>query len=521
MVAPDLSHFQPSSSFMAKHSGRSKSFLSDGFLFVGGAMAALLLVWAFGSFVNPTPATAPSYTTTIPRPEPKSAAADELSAGAGGQGFNMLYDPPDPTYFDDPSLSYSIDQPLKNWDEKRKEWLNKHPSFAAGVSDRVLVVSGSQSTPCKNPIGDHLLLRFFKNKVDYCRIHGYDIFYNNVLFQPKMHTYWAKMPTVRAAMLAHPEAEWIWWVDSDAAFTDMDFKLPLNRYKDHNLVVHGWNRLIYELKSWTSLNAGVFLIRNCQWALDFMEVWASMGPQTPNYEKWGETLKTTFKDKLFPESDDQSGLVYLLLNEKDKWGNKIYVEGEYYFEGYWLEIVETLDNTTDKYLEMEKGVRRLRRRHAEKVAESYAAAREEHLKGAGYGLGSWRRPFITHFTGCQPCSGAHNQLYSGQNCWDAMQRALNFADNQVLRNFGFVHPDLLDSSSVTPLPITNPSELEGIIVLVSAEWGHPYISSRVLLSIGYCIKYWLAFYVLGTNEVNVHMMSQGASKVYKQPFAIS
>lgn len=102
-------------------------------------------------------------------------------------------------------------------------------------------------------------------------------------------------------------------------------------------------------------------------------------------------------------------------------------------------------------------MRMLRRRHAEKVREGYSALREQYLKEVGYGKGSSRRPFITHFTGCQPCSGDHNKLYSGKNCWDAMQKALNFADNQVLRNFGFVHPDLLDSSSVTPLPFDFPA----------------------------------------------------------------
>ena len=45
-----------------------------------------------------------------------------------------------------------------------------------------------------------------------------------------MFGFWAKYPVVKAAMLAHPEVEWIWWVDSDAVFTDMEFKLPLERY---------------------------------------------------------------------------------------------------------------------------------------------------------------------------------------------------------------------------------------------------------------------------------------------------
>ncbi|KAG6383044.1 hypothetical protein SASPL_157220 [Salvia splendens] len=313
------------------------------------------------------------------------------------------------------------------------------------------MVTGSQSEPCKNPGGDHLLLKLFKNKVDYCRRHGIDIFYNNALLHPQMFSFWAKTAAVLAAMLAHPEAEWIWWVDSDAAFTDMDFLPPLPRYKDFNMVVHGWPLLLQQRHTWTGINAGVFLIRNCQWGLDLLHVWASMGPQSPDYDKWGKILSSVFKDKIFPESDDQSGLIYLYLKEKEKWGNKIFVEGEYYFEGYWLEIVGNFDNITARYDKIERNVGALRRRHAEKVSEGYARVWEEQLKG------SWRRPFVTHFTGCQPCSGAHNQMYSGESCFDAITRALTFADNQVLRNYGFVHPDLEDPSTVKPLPFDYPA----------------------------------------------------------------
>nr|GMC57626.1 putative glycosyltransferase 7 [Ipomoea batatas] len=439
-----------SSSSMSKSRGKTAVF-SDAFLCTGGTLVAFLLLWGVWAFVAPNP----NFNGGFPG---KMSAVPGAGDCSYSQGFNLRDDPPENNFYDDPDLRYTIEKPVKNWDEKRKAWLEQHPSFIPGSANRVLVVTGSQASPCKNPVGDNLLLRLFKNKVDYCRLHGYDIFYNTVLLHPKMFSYWAKVPTVRAAMLAHPEAEWIWWVDSDAAFTDMDFKLPLHRYKNHNLVVHGWLNMIFEKKSWTSVNAGVFLIRNCQWAMDFMDVWASMGPHSPQYDHWGNTLRKTFTDKIFPESDDQSGLIYLILKEQEKWGNKIYVESDYYFEGYWVEIVGKLDNITDMYLGIEKTAagKKLRRRHAEKVSESFADKWEEHLKNAGQGRSGWRRPFITHFTGCQPCSGDHNEMYSAETCADAMHKALNFADNQVLRNYGFMHRDLLDTASVVPLPYDFP-----------------------------------------------------------------
>ncbi|KAL5543814.1 hypothetical protein UlMin_007598 [Ulmus minor] len=409
---------------------KAYSLIADGFLFVGGAFLAISLIWALLSCVNPY-----SIETAI--------AKQTSKLNVNGS------DPPEPTFYDDPELSYSIGNPIENWDEKREQWLRLYPAIGADSKRKVVLVTGSAPSVCENAVGDHLLLRLFKNKVDYCRIHGCEIFYNNALLHPKMTGFWAKYPIVKAAMLAHPEAEWVYWVDSDAVFTDMEFKLPLERYVNHNLVVHGWSQLIYEKQSWTSLNAGVFLIRNCQWSMELLDSWTSMGPQSPDYEKWGPTQKALFKDKLFPESDDQSALIYLLLKEKEKWGEKIYIENEFNFEGYWLGTVDKLENITKRYREIEQKVGILRRRYAEKVSEFYGEIREKYLEDL-------RRPFVTHFTGCEPCSGDHNPTYTREACWNGMQKALNFADNQVLRTFGFVHLDLLNSSFVSPLPFDFP-----------------------------------------------------------------
>ena len=175
-----------------------------------------------------------------------------------------------------------------------------------------------------------------------------------------------------------------------------------------------------------------------------------MGPQSPDYENWGKTQKSFFKDKLYPESDDQSGLIYLLLTDKERWADKIYLESDYNLEGYWLAMVDGLDNITKEYMEIEKRVGILRKRYAERESEYYGEIREQYLNGVT------RRPFVTHFTGCEPCTGDHNPTYTWEACWNGMQRALNFADNQVLRRYGFVHPDLLNSSLVSPLPFDIP-----------------------------------------------------------------
>jgi hypothetical protein len=339
------------------------------------------------------------------------------------------------------------------------------------------MVTGSQPEPCKGAGGDHALLRFLKNKLDYCRLHGIELLYNTALLEPSMVAYWAKIPAVRAAMLAHPDAEWVWWVDADAVFTDMDFALPLDRYRQKNLVVYGWEREVYEEErpSWVGLNAGVFLIRNCQWSLDLMDAWARMGPASPEYARWGKTLREELEGKPNDESDDQSALVYLLSRhpERARWANATFLESGYYFQGYWAEIVDRLDGVAARYEAVERAARAgLRRRHAEREHLLYAAARREAVRqrrsgGGGGGRGGvpgpdgggqkgWRRPFVTHFTGCQPCGGAPNRMYTRRRCAEGIRRALAFADDQVLRAYGFRHAAPL-SDSVTPLPFDYPA----------------------------------------------------------------
>ncbi|GJN22079.1 hypothetical protein PR202_gb09612 [Eleusine coracana subsp. coracana] len=418
-------------------------WLSDALLFTAGAAAATVLLLAFAN----------------PFPQPGEGDYYHPTSGPGDGR----------TFYDDPRVAYTVDRPITGWDAKRAAWARAHPDLLSAASgkekeeeeERVLMVSGSQPSPCASRGGDHLLTRLLKNKIDYCRLHGVPLLYNTALLRPSMDRYWAKIPLVRAAMVAHPDAEWVWWVDSDAVLTDMDFRLPLRRYRAHNLVVHGWPRLVFQEKesapSWTGLNAGVFLVRNCQWSLDFMDAWAAMGPDSPDYARWGKVLKATFRDKLFDESDDQSALVYMLRRSGSPWRDKVFLENGYYFQGYWVEIVGRLGNVTDKYEAMERRSA-LRRRHAEREHAAYAAARDATLPGAGLaesGVHGWRRPFVTHFTGCQPCSGQRNEDYSGNTCDDGMRRALNFADDQVLRAYGFRHAGPL-SDEVQPLPFDYP-----------------------------------------------------------------
>ncbi|XP_019167063.1 PREDICTED: probable xyloglucan 6-xylosyltransferase 5 [Ipomoea nil] len=341
-------------------------------------------------------------------------------------------DPDDPEgqsgdRFLSPNETFSLGPKITGWDEQRKVWFDRHPRFPSSVKGkpRVLLVTGSPPTPCENPVGDHYLLKGVKNKIDYCRIHGIEIVYNSANMDREMDGNWAKLPLIRRLMLSHPEIEWIWWMDSDAFFTDMAFEIPLSKYDSHNLVIHGYQDLLFDQKSWTALSTGSFLIRNCQWALDLLDVWAPMGPKGPIREESGKTLTANLKGRPEFEADDQSALIYLLMSEKDQWMDKVFLENSYYLHGYWAGLVDRYEEVMEKY-------------HP--------------------GFGDERWPFVTHFVGCKACGSSGD--FPVEKCVKSMERAFNFADNQVLNLYGFKHRGLLSPNikrirNETTLPLPN------------------------------------------------------------------
>ncbi|KAJ6868742.1 xyloglucan 6-xylosyltransferase 5 [Populus alba x Populus x berolinensis] len=335
-------------------------------------------------------------------------------------------EPDDPAESEiNPNVTYSLGPKISNWNQERQVWLSQNPEFPNFVNGkpRILLLTGSPPSPCDNPIGDHYLLKAIKNKIDYCRIHGIEIVYNMAHLDKELAGYWAKLPMIRRLMLSHPEIEWIWWMDSDAMFTDMVFEIPLSKYDKHNLVIHGYPDLLFEQKSWIALNTGSFLFRNCQWSLDLLDAWAPMGPKGAIREEAGKILTANLKGRPAFEADDQSALIYLLLSQKDQWMDKVYIENQYYLHGYWAGLVDRYEEMMEKY-------------HP--------------------GLGDERWPFVTHFVGCKPC-GSYGD-YPVERCMRSMERAFNFADNQVLKLYGFGHRGLLSpkikrirNETVTPL----------------------------------------------------------------------
>ncbi|CAM6093447.1 unnamed protein product [Calypogeia fissa] len=152
---------------------------------------------------------------------------------------------------------YLLGATIKDWDGQRESWFKANPKMRAKPDGkpRVLIVTGSQPEPCKASQGDRFHIKSFKLKIDYARMHDYELYYNLAFLDPLFDSFWVKLPTIRTLMLSHPEIEWFFWVDSDTIFTDMLFEPPWKTYDGHNMIMWGINDYFYAEKSWTAFNA--------------------------------------------------------------------------------------------------------------------------------------------------------------------------------------------------------------------------------------------------------------------------
>jgi hypothetical protein len=121
----------------------------------------------------------------------------------------------------------------------------------------------------------------------------------------------------------------------------------------------------------------------------------------------GKLLTAKLVERPVFEADDQSALVYLILYGDPTWKARTHIEWEFLLHGYWKYVVYNYE---------------------ELMAKNHP------------GFGDERWPFVTHFVGCKPCKlGATPE---NDECFKQMERAFNFADNQVLEKYGYTHSAL-------------------------------------------------------------------------------
>ena len=295
------------------------------------------------------------------------------------------------------------------------------------VPPRVLLVTSEQPQECSTATAQWLNGRAMRNRLNYAQRHGWKLFWWTDTVDPdyagiKENAMWNKPMLLYKLLNSNITSgiEWLFWIDSDAIFMDMDFSLPLDEYEQlgYNLVLWGETKMVDaddqhdQAPSYFGLNAGVMLMRNNDWTRAFLRRILDAGDNIEGSTAvQGAVLKGMCDRAYDCVVSDQSTIVYLLSQEPDKWRNQTLLEKRFALNGHWQQYAGHLVSGS---LKLKDSIWR-----------------------------SDRVPYIMHFAGCQLCSGLTDAHYANWDaCRDAMGEALNHVEDWALSKLGLRHANL-------------------------------------------------------------------------------
>ncbi|GAQ83721.1 Galactosyl transferase [Klebsormidium nitens] len=285
--------------------------------------------------------------------------------------------------------------------------------------EKLMLVTGVEARPCTTRRGSEIALKGLKNKIDYARLHKWPLWYSMELLDEAYDLYWMKYPLLKSLMRAHADVEWFMWVDSDAFFTDMAFEVPLDKYKEHNLVLTGKRKDVVENPHWLGLNAGIFLMRNCDWSVRLMDALMAIGEKGIVRNSSAFLLNDVVAGRAEASddwpADDQCTLIYLLSTQAHLWGDMTFLDEEIHYHSWWVDTLERLPQL---------------------------------VQGNGVTGPEGKWPFISHFTGCKFCHQQFGDDTRYDTCLENFDRIYHFANDQVLKGYGLRHTSLGDSKVV-------------------------------------------------------------------------
>ncbi|GAQ78944.1 hypothetical protein KFL_000210300 [Klebsormidium nitens] len=269
----------------------------------------------------------------------------------------------------------------------------------------LLLVTAVDTAHCETYRGSEFTLKALQNKIDYARLHNYSLWNSVEMLDSKFDNWWVKIILLKKLMLANPSMEWFLWIDTDVLITDMSMRIPLEKYEGYDFVLHGDRIRVFEEPHWLGLNTGVFLLRNTEWSLEFLDALLATGEAGEVRDSFGRLLNEKLKGRKeaaqdFP-ADDQSSTVYLLSTFPEKWATKTYIDEEFIFNTWFIDVLKRLDQI-------------------------------------GGGSSGEKLPFTCHFNGCKFCHG-HGDAGREAACVDNFDRVYHYANDQVLKSLGLKH----------------------------------------------------------------------------------
>mmetsp|Transcript_19504 Transcript_19504/g.25147 ORF Transcript_19504/g.25147 Transcript_19504/m.25147 type:complete len:321 (+) Transcript_19504:106-1068(+) len=147
---------------------------------------------------------------------------------------------------------------------------------------------------------DGLLQLTWENKLKYAEKHGYHLFDESDQLDKSRPPSWSKIRAVQR-LLIEEKCTWVFWLDADTVIMNSDKRiedfLPSDPEKD----------LLLSADDGGGYNAGVWLVHNTAWALQFLQEWWDMKSfvKPPGLAKSGDNDALKYKLKNLVDFDDR------------------------------------------------------------------------------------------------------------------------------------------------------------------------------------------------------------------------
>ncbi|KAK7202645.1 galactosyl transferase, partial [Myxozyma melibiosi] len=175
---------------------------------------------------------------------------------------------------------------------------------------KIVLLTASDGKGHNNEIKD-LFRNVNENREDYCAYHNYTYQFSNITKYQKdgRPAVWGKIPAIIEAFQINPDAEWVWWLDTDAIImtpaldlaslvlspevmqtritAGKKIRLPNGKTSGYN-VSSTIDPSIVDLvvaQDHHGVNAGSFMIRRSEWTAQFLSLWQDPQFMKANYER--------------------------------------------------------------------------------------------------------------------------------------------------------------------------------------------------------------------------------------------
>ncbi|KAI5780177.1 galactosyl transferase GMA12/MNN10 family-domain-containing protein [Peziza echinospora] len=264
----------------------------------------------------------------------------------------MVHDPSKPkVVFPGPSFTFNVDNDIVYNPE-------------GPTPDQIVLLAASDGGGHNNEI-PNMLQRTEENRIEYAKLHGYIYQFINITKYDLQGAspVWAKLPAIIDTFNHYPQAQWVWWLDSDAIIMSPEYDIIKSLLNEKALApklvseaLHAPNRAKSTLKTPTpqfkdidfisaqdqnGLNAGSFFIRRSQFSRWLLDIW---GEQMLIKLKWQGEEQTVIQHLVYYHQSIRERFGFVRMREFNAYAaaaHNTWQKGDLaiHFAGCWVDHV--------------------------------------------------------------------------------------------------------------------------------------------------------------------------------------